>query len=135
MSDVHVAKIASIQRSVSRAREEFAAAGDSFAEDLTRQDAAALNVLRACETAIDLANALIRERKFGVPASNRDSFRLLAEAGLIPADLAARCQKMVGFRNIAVHRYRDVDVAVLASIIRSDLDDLLVLSATIARAE
>jgi hypothetical protein len=55
MSDVHLAKIASIQRSVLRAREEFAAAGRDFGRDLTRQDAAMLNVLRACESAIDLA--------------------------------------------------------------------------------
>jgi uncharacterized protein YutE (UPF0331/DUF86 family) len=81
--------------------------------------------LRACETAIDLANALIRERQLGVPASNRDSFRLLAEAGVINADLVGRLQKMVGFRNVAVHRYRDLDIAVLGSVIRHDLDDLL----------
>jgi len=133
MSDLHVAKVASIQRSVKRAREEFAAAGAGFAEDLTRQDAAVLNVLRACESAIDLANALIRERQIGVPPSNRDSFRLLAEGGVIPADLANRLQKMVGFRNVAVHRYRDLDLAILASVIRTDLDDLLRFTELVAR--
>ena len=133
MNDVDLAKVASIQRSVRRAREEFVAAGANFAEDLTRQDAAMLNVLRACETAIDLANSLIRERQLGAPASNRDSFRLLAEAGIITADLAARAQDMVGFRNVAVHRYRDLDIAVLASVLRSDLDDLLKFSEIVAR--
>jgi len=133
MSDVHVAKVASIQRSVKRAREEFSAAGARFAQDLTRQDAAVLNVLRACESAIDLANTLIRERQIGVPPSNRDSFRLLAEAGVIPEDLATRLQKMVGFRNVAVHRYRDLDVDILTSVIRTNLDDLLRFTELIAR--
>ena len=55
MSTVHLATAASIQRSVRRARDEFAAAGEAFDGDLTRQDAAVLNVLRACETSIDLA--------------------------------------------------------------------------------
>ena len=92
-----------------------------------------LNVLRACETAIDLANALVRERQLGIPQSNRDSFRLLADAGVIARDLAERLQKMVGFRNVAVHRYRDLDVAVLVSVIRSDLEDLLLFAAGVAR--
>jgi len=133
MNDVHLAKVASIQRSVARARQEFAAAGDGFPEDVTRQDAAVLNVLRACETAIDLANALVREQRLGVPQSNRDSFRLLSEADVINADMATRMQRMVGFRNIAVHRYRDLDVAVLASVIRTDLGDLLQFAEVIAR--
>lgn len=106
MSDVQLAKVATIQRCVSRARQEFAEAGTGFGSDLTRQDAAVLNIMRACETAIDLANLLIRERKLGIPSSNRDSFRLLVEGGVIPSGLAASLQRMVGFRNVAVHRYR-----------------------------
>ena len=90
-------------------------------------------MLRACETAIDLANALVREQRLGVPQSNRDSFRLLSEADVINADMATRMQRMVGFRNIAVHRYRDLDVAVLASVIRTDLGDLLQFAEVIAR--
>ena len=133
MSEIHLAKAASIQRSVARARQECAAAGERFSADLTRQDAAVLNVLRACETAIDLANALVRERQLGIPQSNRDSFRLLADAAVISRDLAERLQKMVGFRNVAVHRYRDLDVAVLVSVIRNDLEDLLHFAEGVAR--
>ena len=134
MSDIHLAKVASIQRSVQRAREEFAAAGNRFAQDLTRQDAAVLNILRACETAIDLANLLVREGQLGVPQSARDGFRLLADASVIPRELATQLQKMVGFRNVAVHRYRDLDLAMLASIIERDLNDLLRFSTLAARS-
>lgn len=95
-------KIAAIERSVARAREEFAAAGSAFRNDFTRQDAAILNILRACESAIDLANILIRERGLGIPQSSRDSFKLLADAKLIAPDSSARLQRMIGFRNIAV---------------------------------
>lgn len=133
MNDVILAKVASIQRCIQRARLEFAEAGAGFDQDLTRQDAAVLNVLRACEAAIDLANVLIRERQLGIPPSNRDSFRLLAEAGVIPAEMSARLQRMVGFRNVAVHRYRDLDLAILASVITRDLDDLLDFSERVAK--
>lgn len=135
MKDVHAAKVASIQRSIKRARDEYSLAGPQFATNMTHQDAAILNVLRACETAIDLANTLIRERKLGVPPSNRESFRLLAEAGIIPANLAARLQAMVGFRNVVVHRYRDLDVAMLARVITRELDDVLEFSRLVAHLE
>jgi uncharacterized protein YutE (UPF0331/DUF86 family) len=133
MTAMHLAKVASIQRSVRRAREEFAAAGTAFASDLTRQDASVMNVMRACEMSIDLAQTLVRERRLGAAASNRDVFRLLAAGELIPADLAERLQRMVGFRNVAVHRYRDLDVAIIASVITRDLDDLLAFTERVAR--
>ncbi len=52
--DVVLNKAATIERCVRRAREEYAAAGAGFATDLTRQDAAILNIQRACEAALDM---------------------------------------------------------------------------------
>lgn len=63
MNDVAINKIQSIQRCVLRAREEYEAALGGFATDYTHQDAALLNVVRACETTIDLANYVIRVHK------------------------------------------------------------------------
>lgn len=125
-------KVAAMERSVARAREEFAAAGSNFATDFTRQDAAVLNILRACEAAIDAANILIRERSLGIPQSSRDSFKLLADAQLIPASLSARLQRMIGFRNIAVHQYRVLELAIIEAVLQRDLDDLLTFAQTIA---
>jgi len=51
VDDVVFNKIASIERSVRRARDEYAGASGSFATDFTRQDAAILNIQRACEAA------------------------------------------------------------------------------------
>jgi uncharacterized protein YutE (UPF0331/DUF86 family) len=66
MNDVAVNKIDSVQRCVLRARAELEASTD-FSSDYTRQDAAILNVARACEQTIDLANHLVKARKLGVP--------------------------------------------------------------------
>ena len=52
MNDIVINKIQSIQRCVRRAREEYRADSDGFATNYTRQDAALLHVLRACETII-----------------------------------------------------------------------------------
>lgn len=53
--DVLLNKAATIERCVARAREEYAKNPATFAEDLTRQDAAILNIQRACEAALDMA--------------------------------------------------------------------------------
>ena len=118
-------KVATILRCVERARAERDAAAADFKRDYTRQDAALLNIIRACEAAVDLANMLIRERRLGVPSDMKDSFRALEQAALIPASLAARLRKMIGFRNIAVHQYQALDIDIVDSVIRTSLADLI----------
>jgi uncharacterized protein YutE (UPF0331/DUF86 family) len=125
MNDIAINKIQSIQRCVRRAREEYRADSDGFATNYTRQDAALLNVLRACETAIDLANPVIRISKLGIPVSSADSFRLLQTEGIIDTGLAERMEKMVGFRNTVIHQYTTVDIRIVESVIVSELDELL----------
>ncbi|HMN44176.1 MAG TPA: DUF86 domain-containing protein [Povalibacter sp.] len=121
-------KLAALERCVERARNEHELAGGNFRNDFTRQDAAILNVTRACEAAIDLANMAIRKHRLGVPGDAREGFALLERGGLVSSDLSARLQRMVGFRNIAVHQYQDLDIDIAESVIRDGLDDLLVFS-------
>lgn len=125
MKDIIVNKVQSIQRCIRRARDELELAGTGFREDYTRQDAAILNITRACEQAIDLANHIIRTHKMGIPTSSRESFALLERQGVIPNDLTAKLRKMIGFRNIAVHQYQQLNIDILIEIIRSGLDDLI----------
>lgn len=121
-------KIATIVRCIERARSERAQAGDSFKQDFTRQDASVLNVIRACESAVDLANMLIRKRKLGLPSDMKESFALIERDGTITPELGTRLQKMIGFRNIAVHQYQDLDLDIVETIIRENLDDLLMFA-------
>lgn len=125
MNDVIIGKFDSIQRCIQRARQEYAADPDGFDTNFTRQDAATLNVLRACELAIDLANHLIKTRQLGIPTSSADSFDLLRQAGIIDDTLTRQLQKMVRFRNIIVHNYEQLELAVLRGVITASLDDLL----------
>jgi uncharacterized protein YutE (UPF0331/DUF86 family) len=125
MNDVVINKIQSIQRCVRRAREEYQADSDGFATNYTRQDAALLNVLRACETAIDLANHVVRADKLGIPVSSADSFKLLQAERIVDARLAERMEKMVGFRNTVIHQYTAVDIRIVEAVIVRELDELL----------
>jgi uncharacterized protein YutE (UPF0331/DUF86 family) len=47
----------------------------------------------------------------------------LAEMGILPHEFAARFRRIAGFRNILVHAYLDVDVALLHRLLNDDLGD------------
>ena len=123
--DVLINKAATIERCVRRAREEYAHNPATFATDYTRQDAAILNIQRACEAALDMGQHLVRREKLGVPQSARDVFALLAHGGWITQALAESLKHMVGFRNIAVHDYQAMQLPITVSIIQTHLDEFL----------
>ncbi len=128
MDDVLLNKTATIERCVKRAREEYTKDPATFDQDYTRQDAAILNIQRACEACLDLGQHLIRRDRLGLPQGSRDVFTLLVKAGRIEPALGERLKKMVGFRNIAVHDYAALELATSIAIIEKHLDDFLEFS-------
>ncbi|MDH4153767.1 MAG: DUF86 domain-containing protein [Nitrospira sp.] len=132
--DVIVNKAASIERCLQRIQDEYAGDGQNLVANQTKQDAIILNLQRACETAIDLAMYVVSRRKLGVPQDSREAFSLLQSGKILPADLAQRMQRMVGFRNVAIHEYTRLNLEVIHSIITKQLDDFRTFSSTIVKA-
>jgi uncharacterized protein YutE (UPF0331/DUF86 family) len=132
--DVILNKAASIERCLQRILEEYAGDNQNLVANQTKQDAIILNLQRACETAIDLAMYVVNQRRLGAPQESRDAFVLLQTAGILPADLATRMQRMVGFRNIAVHEYTRLNLEVVQAIITKQLEDFRAFSSTIVKA-
>jgi uncharacterized protein YutE (UPF0331/DUF86 family) len=104
-----------------------------FADDSFMQDAIGFNISQGVENCIDLANHVVKERKLGIPKESRESFDLLAKAGIIPADMAKKLVGMVGFRNVLIHEYQRLDIAVMVDVIEHRLDDLVAFSTMILR--
>lgn len=132
--DVILNKAASIERCLLRILEEYAGDNQNLIANQTKQDAIVLNLQRACETAIDLAMYVVNQHRLGAPQESRDAFVLLQTAGILPADLSTRMQRMVGFRNIAVHEYTRLNLEVVQAIITKQLDDFRAFSSTIVKA-
>lgn len=130
LRDALAQKADRLERCIARAREERRAAAD-FRTDHTRQDAAILNVQRACELAIDMANMVVADRRWGLPGSARESFALLQSHGWIDADLASALGRMVGFRNVAVHAYDELDLDIAVAVIDRDIDCLVRLASSL----
>lgn len=92
-----------------------------------------LNLQRACEACIDIANILIKYHKLGIPQSARNSFELIANAGLISTDSATALKKMVGLRNIAVHNDQTLNLDIIIAVINSHLSDFETYSKEVAQ--
>ncbi len=125
MDDIRTNKVAIIERCIKRIREEYSADPINLYENITKQDSIILNIQRACETAIDLAMHEIRLRRLGIPQDSREAFSLLYKEGLISKNLAEKMMSMVGFRNIAVHDYQELNLEVVQQIIEKHLEDFL----------
>lgn len=93
-------------------------------DDIVIQDVFVLNLQRSIQAAIDMANILISENGWKLPATYREAFTILREQNVIPSGIAETMKKMTGFRNIAVHDYRQLDPAILRSILTNNLKDL-----------
>ncbi len=113
--DILLAKAAIIERCVRRIAEEAKACPGL--DDFTHVDALTLNIERACQAAIDMAMHVVAEKHLGVPQSTADAFMLLERSGIIDAPLSASLRGMVGFRNVAVHQYDQLDLTVLRWVV------------------
>lgn len=129
-NDVVLNKISIIERCVKRVRDEY----DNDHENLknfTKQDSIILNLQRACEASIDLAMHIVAEKKLGLPQSSREAFTFLESAGIIPTTIGKKMKAMVGFRNIAVHDYQEINLVILQKIVEDHLLDFTAYTKTI----
>jgi uncharacterized protein YutE (UPF0331/DUF86 family) len=120
--DIVLAKISAIRKCVAAIR--------SLPRDLPeperewmRVDLTVLNLQRAVEASIDLASHLIAANGWELPRDAADGFRVLGSRGVAIPALTEALVKMVGFRNVAVHSYREIDPRIVNGIARERLDD------------
>lgn len=66
-----------------------------------------------------LAGALLDE----APRDLAESFDRIAEAGVVPADLAGRLRQSAGMRNVIVHAHDELDLDRVAAVIPLALED------------
>lgn len=78
--------------------------------------------LQACQ---DVASHIVSDDRLGEPRTNQELFERLAQAGWIDGALATALRRAIGLRNVLVHGYTRVDVAVLRDVVENRLDDLL----------
>lgn len=120
---VLINKYDSIERCIKRINEEYENNPKNL-EDYRKMDAIVLNLQRACEMATDVAMYIVSTRKLGIPQTKKEAFEKLNENKLISDDMCAKMKGMIGFRNIAIHEYKEIDNEILKDVIEHHLVDI-----------
>lgn len=120
--DILYNKISIIERCLIRVKEVYDNNPKNL-EDYTKQDSIILNIQRAVEATIDMAMHIVSYKKLGIPQNSRDAFEVLNHNNIIDNLMLNKLKSMIGFRNIAVHNYQNLNLDVLQKVIENHLED------------
>ncbi|MGM0499931.1 MAG: type VII toxin-antitoxin system HepT family RNase toxin [Bacillota bacterium] len=95
-----------------------------FLSDYRNFDSAKYNLQAAVEAMLDIAAHIISREGYTSPKTSADSFRILADEGIIQENLLLKFVKMTKFRNRIVHLYDQIDEEYVYQIINNNLEDI-----------
>ena len=109
-------KLESLRRCLQRVTEKCPSNSDKLNRDPDLQDIITLNLSRAVQLCVDLGAHLIADLEVPPPDTMGQTFDLLAQADVISEHLAKHLKQAVGFRNIAVHHYEEIDWVIVHNL-------------------
>jgi uncharacterized protein YutE (UPF0331/DUF86 family) len=127
------AKIAAVRDATARVRAVLPNSADVFAADRTVREVVTLNLFVAIQACLDLAAHWLADAGWEMPGTYADVFAALARHGLIPRELATRLAAAAAFRNLVAHQYGALDWRRVYALASSELGDLDVFCATLAK--
>lgn len=106
---------------------------DEFRADPERYGSTERFLHLAIETITDMANHVVADQDLGPVEKYSDLPHYFAEQSWIDASLEETWMRMIGFRNILVHNYLEVDRRIVYDVLQNNLDDLRRLRSVFAR--
>lgn len=120
-----------IDADIARLRPFQAVDRDALLADEVRLGFVKYTFVTLIEGCIDAAHHVVASERLATPETNADAMTALGRHGLLDREHAQLLARAVGFRNVLVHRYADVDDAkVIAQLAR--LDDLAAFTSALA---
>ncbi len=106
---------------------------EEFRQDPERYGSAERFLQLGIKTLIDMGNHVIAESGLGRVDSYRDIPALLEQHGYIDAEARETWIEMIGFRNILLHQYTDLDREVVYRVLQQGLEDIAALRRAFAQ--
>jgi len=116
-------KLESLRCCLRRIETKCPAEAVTLMTDIDLQDIVALNLSRAVQICVDIGAHLIAGMEVPPPDTMGQTFDLLAQESVLNNQLASNLKKAVGFRNIAVHSYENINWEIVHSIVKHHLAD------------
>lgn len=114
-------KLESLRRCLQRVADKCPPDPETLEREPDLQDIIVLNLSRAVQLCVDIGAHLIADMELPPPDTMGQVFESLAGSGVIHQNLATQLKKAVGFRNVAVHNYKEIDWTVVHAIARHHL--------------
>jgi len=121
--EVVQAKLESLRRCVARVRDKTPDSADLLLEDYDMQDIISVNLERAVQACVDIASHILADSEAPAPTTMGGGFDALHDLHIISSEQAQQLKKTVGFRNISVHAYQEINWEIVFAIITTRLDD------------
>jgi uncharacterized protein YutE (UPF0331/DUF86 family) len=96
---------------------------DSYRSDWKIQRIVERTLQMMIELCADIASHVISDNELRTPETYADTFRVLAENGILTPEQLAVMEKMAKFRNIVVHQYETVNAEIVILVLRHHLND------------
>ena len=109
-------KLERLRRCVQRIEHKRPPTLAALAADVDLQDILSVNLERAVQLCVDIAAHIIASREVPAPTTMAAAFEALHALHVLSPDLANSMKKAVGFRNILVHNYQEIDWGIVFNI-------------------
>lgn len=96
---------------------------DEFMAEPERYGAAERFLQLSIESVNDIGNHVVSDLKLGEVNWQSDIPQLLAKHGYLTDEMEQMWVRMIGFRNILVHEYMDVDRRLVYEVLQNNLGD------------
>lgn len=114
MGDLLVKKALACRDRVAKIRLALPARPEQILDDERTESFVSFQLFLLIQDLVDLAAHLVAARGLGLPTSQRETFDLLAQAGLISPATARDMGAMASLRNRIAHSYGELDPVRLA---------------------
>ena len=116
-------KLEALIHCVQRIKSQEITSVDELESNIDKQEIIILNLQRAVQICVDIGNHILLDYETPTPSTMSETFKYLADNKLISSKNAEELSRAVGFRNIVVHQYENLDCKIIYAIITSHLDD------------
>jgi uncharacterized protein YutE (UPF0331/DUF86 family) len=122
-TDVIYYKLEILKRYVDRIKSKTPHNCIALAENLDCQDIILMNLQRAVKICVDIAAYILANSNIPPPMSMKDAFYQLQMLEILSKKTSEKMQQSVGFRNIAIHEYDDINWEIVFSILYHHIED------------
>jgi len=116
-------KLESLRRCIKRVEEKTPSRVGRLIKDPDIQDILVLNLTRAVQLCVDIGSHVISTSEEPTPTTMGDVFSALEKLEVVTPATCITMKKAVGFRNIAVHNYQEIDWEIVYAISKNFLVD------------